>query len=58
MTTTTRTCPKCSEPLADGAKFCPSCGASTSGIFSGGGTPQDGTAMLSPEQVDTVVPLL
>src|SRR3954464_5688814 len=57
-TATTKACPKCNAAVAAGAKFCPSCGSSISGIFSGGGTPLDGTAILSAEQQDTVFPIL
>src|SRR5438874_8892604 len=52
------TCPKCSASIAPGAKFCPSCGNAISGIFSGGGTPLEGTAILSAEQQDTLFPIL
>ena len=57
-TATTRACPKCNTVVAADTKFCPNCGASVSGIFSGGGSPQDGTAMLGVEQVDTLYPIL
>src|ERR1051325_1337948 len=55
---TTRACPKCSTHINSDSKFCPSCGAAVSGIFSGGGSALDGTAVLAPENVDTVFPLL
>src|SRR3954471_24147721 len=55
---TTRACPKCSTQIGSDSKFCPSCGASVSGIFSGGGSALDGTAMLAPEDVDTLYPIL
>jgi serine/threonine protein kinase len=55
---TTKACPKCTTTLAADAKFCPNCGASVSGIFSGGGTPQDGTAQIGSDQIDTVYPML
>src|SRR5438477_12657992 len=59
MTTTTRTCPKCNNAVAADTKFCPNCGSAVSGIFSGGGSsPIVGTAMLAPEQVDTLFPIL
>ena len=57
-TSTTRACPKCSTAISTSSKFCPSCGSSVSGVFSGGGTPLDGTAVLSAESVDTVLPIL
>lgn len=55
---TTRACPKCSTNVSAETKFCPNCGAGVSGIFSGGGSPLDGTAMLGIEQVDTLFPIL
>lgn len=55
---TTRACPKCSSTVAADTKFCPNCGSAVSGIFSGGGSPMDGTAMLGIEQVDTLFPIL
>jgi hypothetical protein len=55
---TTRTCPKCNNSVAADTKFCPNCGAAVSGIFSGGGSPVDGTAVLGVEQVDTLFPIL
>ena len=55
---TLRACPKCSTQISGDSKFCPSCGAAVSGIFSGGGSALDGTAVLAPENVDTVFPLL
>jgi hypothetical protein len=57
-TSTLRACPKCSTQISGDSKFCPSCGAAVSGIFSGGGSALDGTAVLAPENVDTVFPLL
>src|ERR1051326_6669156 len=55
---TLRACPKCSTQISGDSKFCPSCGAAVSGIFSGGGSALDGTAVLAPENVDTLFPLL
>src|ERR1043166_2185466 len=55
---TTRACPKCNSQVASDSKFCPSCGAAVSGIFSGGGRALDGPAVLAPENVDTLFPLL
>src|SRR5512140_155360 len=55
---TTRACPNCSTPIPSDSKFCPSCGTAVSGIFSGGGTPLAGTAVLPAEQVDTLFPIL
>ena len=55
---TTRTCPKCNSAVAADTKFCPNCGSAVSGIFSGGGSPVDGTAVLGVEQVDTLFPIL
>jgi serine/threonine protein kinase len=55
---TARACPKCGTSVAAETKFCPNCGNAVSGIFSGGGSPMDGTAMLGVEQVDTLVPIL
>ena len=52
---TTRACPKCSFTVSADTKFCPNC---VSGIFSGGGSPMEGTAVLGVEQVDTLFPLL
>jgi serine/threonine protein kinase len=57
-TATTRACPKCNSQVAADTKFCPNCGTAVSGIFSGGGTPMDGTAVLGVEQVDTLFPIL
>ena len=57
-TATTKTCPKCNAAVGSDTKFCPNCGASVSGIFSGGGSPQDGTAVLGADQVDTLYPIL
>jgi serine/threonine-protein kinase len=57
-TATTRACPKCNSAVAAETKFCPNCGAAVSGVFSGGGTPQDGTAQLGVDQVDTLYPIL
>src|SRR5260370_8769590 len=54
----TRTCPKCNNSVGADTKFCPNCGAAVSGIFSGGGSPVDGTAVLGVEQVDTLFPIL
>ena len=54
----TRTCPKCNNSVSSDTKFCPNCGAAVSGIFSGGGSPVDGTAVLGVEQVDTLFPIL
>src|SRR3954468_12887023 len=55
---TTRACPKCSTGIPSDSKFCPSCGTAVSGIFSGGGSPLDGTAVLAVENVDTLFPIL
>ena len=55
---TIRACPKCSTGIPSDSKFCPSCGTAVSGIFSGGGSPLDGTAVLAVEQVDTLFPIL
>src|SRR4051812_16639210 len=57
-TATTKACPKCNAVVASDTKFCPNCGAGVSGIFSGGGTPQDGTAMIGADQIDTLYPIL
>lgn len=55
---TTRTCPKCSNSVASDTKFCPNCGSAVSGIFSGGGSAMEGTAVLGVEAVDTLFPIL
>lgn len=55
---TARACPKCGTSVAAETKFCPNCGNAVSGIFSGGGSPMDGTAMLGVEQIDTLAPIL
>jgi serine/threonine-protein kinase len=55
---TTRTCPKCNNSVAADTKFCPNCGAAVSGIFSGGGSAMEGTAVLGVEAVDTLFPIL
>jgi eukaryotic-like serine/threonine-protein kinase len=54
----TRACPNCSTGIPSDSKFCPSCGTAVSGIFSGGGSPLDGTAVVPVEQVDTLFPIL
>lgn len=55
---TTRACPKCNSTVAADTKFCPNCGSAVSGIFSGGGSAMEGTAVLGVEQVDTLFPIL
>jgi serine/threonine-protein kinase len=55
---TTRTCPKCNNSVASDTKFCPNCGSAVSGIFSGGGSAMEGTAVLGVEAVDTLFPIL
>src|SRR3954471_2498357 len=55
---TTRACPKCNSNVAADTKFCPNCGSAVSGIFSGGGSPLEGTAMVPAGEVDTLFLIL
>lgn len=56
--TKTTTCGNCGNALEPNAKFCPACGTATSGIFSGGGSPLAGTAIVMAEDADTLFPIL
>lgn len=56
--TKTATCANCGNGLEPNAKFCPACGTATSGIFSGGGSPLAGTAIVMAEDADTLFPIL
>ena len=59
MTTTTSVCPRCRNSIAQGSKFCPSCGNDISGVWSGSNPALDGTIAVDADpSVDTLGAML
>ena len=51
-------CPKCRQPLAQGSKFCPSCGKDISGVWGPGGTVDPALGGTIAVEMDPNVDLL